>query len=65
VNLVEMWPTAVEMDASGSDRDATINSEDVEFLNTCKILNYKSGSASWIYVKKTGRWVLFMTFLPL
>ena len=65
MNPMEMWPTTVEMDSCDSERDATINSEDVEFLNTCKILNYKSDFDSWSYVKEADRWVLFMSFLPL
>jgi hypothetical protein len=43
VNLMEMWPTTVKMVVSGSDRDATINSEDVKFLNTCKNFNTRVG----------------------
>ena len=65
VNPMEMWPTTMEMDPCGSEGDATINSEDVEFLNFCKNLNYKIDSTSWSCVNEADRWVLFMSFLPL
>ena len=63
MNLTEMWPTTVEMDSCGSNRDAAISSGDVEFLNTYNILNYESDSASCSYVNEADRWALFMYLL--